>query len=113
MTRNRKHCIEDRDGKGFEIAERNPEFEIGVYWKGSAYCWIFTVLEFAEYGALQTHCCDLDDRQTLSFLLANIGCVAFFAWFLANEGNSGSNSGTLIWTFWKTARLESCTRNGL
>ena len=87
MTSNRMHRIQDRNAQALEFAERNRQFEIGLYWKRSAYFWTFTALAFAGYGALQTHCCDLDDRETLSFLLANIGCVASFAWFLANKGS--------------------------
>lgn len=87
MTSNRIRRIRERNAKAFDFAETNRQFEIELYWKRSAYFWTFTALAFAGYGALQTHCCDLDDRETLSFLLANIGFVASFAWFLANKGS--------------------------
>ena len=77
-----------RREKALERAESIRQFEIELYWKRSAYFWTFIALAFAGYGALLLESPTLNDRlKNLHFLLANVGFVASFAWFLANRGS--------------------------
>lgn len=72
--------------KTLERAEQIRQFEIGLYWKRSAYFWTFVALAFAGYGALQVQATE-SEKKNLGFLLANVGFVASAAWFLVNRGS--------------------------
>ena len=96
--------------KALERAEQVRQFEIGLYWKRSAYFWTFIALAFAGYGALQVQLCECTDNlKGLDFLLANVGVVASAAWFFVNRGSK-------YWQeHWETQvdRFENCVTGPL
>jgi 4-amino-4-deoxy-L-arabinose transferase-like glycosyltransferase len=64
------------------------KFEIGLYWKRAAYFWTLIAVTFAGYFAiLSADPGNLRDKEFLSFVIACIGLVFTWAWFLVNRGS--------------------------
>jgi len=58
------------------------EFEIQLYWKRAGYFWAFVSILAGAFFYTMDNC-----NYTYSFLLANIGFIFSFAWFLVNKGS--------------------------
>ena len=89
-----------KDEKLFDTAHDIRKFEIDMYWRRSGYFWAITALAFTGYFAVSTaytphtaYISSHDGLQTFelqwyfSLIIALIGFVLTFAWFLANRGS--------------------------
>jgi lipopolysaccharide export LptBFGC system permease protein LptF len=66
--------------KALKYAIETRKFEIELYWKRASYFWTFIAAIFAGYLLKGS-------ESELSFLIACVGLVFSFAWFLANKGS--------------------------
>lgn len=71
--------------RALEQALETRKFEIELYWKRATYFWAFIAVTFAAFGLVQRK--GVVDSEFLSFLLANLGFILSFGWFLANRGS--------------------------
>ena len=93
---------QDKYRKNFEIdksdskkAERALDaaldirkFEIELYWKRAAYFWTLIAVAFAgHFSILSSRYLKEYEKSTYAFMIAVIGFVFTFAWFLANKGS--------------------------
>ncbi len=76
----------DRAEKALEHALDIRKFEIGLYWHRAAYFWALIAAAFAGYFAILSseH---LDEKKYLAFIVACIGLLFTWAWFLVNRGS--------------------------
>ena len=58
------------------------KFEIELYWKRAAYFWSLITAAFAGYFALITN-----NQKDLSLIVACIGFILSFSWYLVNRGS--------------------------
>ncbi len=64
------------------------KFEIELYWKRATYFWALIAVAFAGYFAiLAADKANMDNKFFLSLVVACIGFVFTFAWYLANRGS--------------------------
>ena len=79
--------------KALEYAHKIRQFEIDLFWKRSAYFWVFIAFALAGYGGLiklQITCsvdCDLKLLKLAFIILSSIGFILSFLWWLANRGS--------------------------
>lgn len=72
----------------FTQASDIRKFEIELYWKRATYFWALIAVSFAGYfGILTADSDNMDNKFFLSLLVACIGLVFTFAWYLANRGS--------------------------
>lgn len=76
----------DRSAKALEHALDIRKFEIGLYWQRATYFWALITACFAGYFAILSseH---LYDKEFLAFVVACIGLVFTWSWFLVNRGS--------------------------
>jgi hypothetical protein len=76
----------DRSSKALEHALDIRKFEIGLYWQRATYFWALITASFAGYFAILSseH---LNEKEYLAFIVACIGLVFTWAWFLVNRGS--------------------------
>jgi hypothetical protein len=72
--------------KALEHALDIRKFEIGLYWQRAAYFWALIAAAFAGYFAI-LGAEKLDDKEYLAFIVACIGELFTWAWFLVNRGS--------------------------
>ncbi|ENM3816781.1 hypothetical protein KG376_002391 [Vibrio cholerae] len=64
------------------------KFEIELYWKRAAYFWALIVVAFAGYfSILSSEITKVESKYFLSLVVASIGFVFTFAWFLSCRGS--------------------------
>ena len=64
------------------------KFEIELYWKRAAYFWTLIAVAFAgHFTILSARSLEKGEKSTYAFMIAVIGFVFTFAWFLANKGS--------------------------
>ncbi|EGQ9247977.1 hypothetical protein CGH85_23675 [Vibrio parahaemolyticus] len=64
------------------------KFEIELYWKRATYFWALIVVAFAGYfSVLSTDVTKVENKYFLSLVIACIGFVFTFAWFLSCRGS--------------------------
>jgi hypothetical protein len=64
------------------------KFEIELYWKRAAYFWTLIAVAFAgHFTILSARSLEEGEKSTYAFMIAVIGFVFTFAWFLANKGS--------------------------
>ncbi len=68
-------------------ARDNRQFEIELYWKRATYFWGLITATFAGYFAILSSGTAIVERDFLAFILACIGCVLTFAWFMVDKGS--------------------------
>lgn len=70
----------------FEQVSDIRKFEIELYWKRAGYFWALIAVAFAGYFAILSseH---MPNKAFLSFIVASIGFVFTFAWYLVNRGS--------------------------
>ena len=62
------------------------KFEIELYWKRANYFWALIAVAFAGYfAALSSD--NIENKYFISIVIANIGFVFTFAWFLSSRGS--------------------------
>ncbi|MFO4724098.1 hypothetical protein V5H08_18005 [Vibrio cholerae] len=62
------------------------KFEIELYWKRATYFWALIAVTFAGFfGVLAAE--KINDREFYAFVIANIGMVFTWSWFLVNRGS--------------------------
>ena len=72
----------------FAQASNIRKFEIELYWKRATYFWALIAVAFAGYFAILAADKDnMENKFFLSLVVACIGLVFTFAWYLANRGN--------------------------
>lgn len=76
----------ERAKKALEHALDIRKFEIGLYWQRAAYFWTLIAAAFAGYFAILSaeH---LAEKKYLAFIVACIGLLFTWAWFLVNRGS--------------------------
>lgn len=77
---------DSKRGKALEHALEIRKFEIELYWKRATYFWAFIGATPVGYGALLAS--SVAQKADLSVVLACLGCVFAFVWFLVNKGRS-------------------------
>ena len=71
-----------------ERAHDIRKFEIGLYWRRTAYFWTLLAAVFAAFFLIQdAEKIGEEQKKILSSLMASIGVVLSFGWFLANKGS--------------------------
>jgi len=83
-----KRIVDSKDWrqKALKYALDIRKFEIDLYWKRAAYFWTLIAASFAGYFALQN--AEPQKRSEASiFIIACIGLVLSFAWYLVNRGS--------------------------
>jgi len=62
------------------------KFEIELYWKRATYFWALIAVTFAGYFAVlgSEH---IEDKKYLAYVIASVGFVFTWAWFLVNKGS--------------------------
>ncbi len=93
-----------------ELLDRAHEirkFEIELYWKRTTYFWTLIAAAFVAYFAIQSaNGLHKPSRQTLAFIVANLGFVFSLGWYFVNKGSK----------FWQenweaqVDRLEKCLK---
>ncbi|HDZ9329910.1 TPA: hypothetical protein RUZ39_003857 [Vibrio cholerae] len=62
------------------------KFEIELYWKRATYFWALIAVAFAGFFAV-LGAEKIKEREFYSFIIANIGMVFTWSWFLVNRGS--------------------------
>jgi hypothetical protein len=70
-----------------EEARENRRFEIDLYWRRTAYFWVFIAAAFWGYSALQGEHKIPGDHQIIAFLIACFGFIFSCAWYFVNRGS--------------------------
>jgi len=70
----------------FQQVADTRKFEIELYWKRATYFWTLIAVAFAGYFAILSSG-GIPNKLFLSFIVASIGFVFTFAWYLANRGS--------------------------
>jgi hypothetical protein len=74
--------------RALEAALDIRKFEIELYWKRATYFWALIAVAFAgHFTILSARWLEEPDKSTYAFMVAVIGFVFTFAWFLANKGS--------------------------
>jgi hypothetical protein len=74
--------------QALEKALEIRKFEIDLYWKRTTYFWAFIAIAYAGYFALYAaDKISFAEKHEALLLLASIGMIFSFAWFLANKGS--------------------------
>ncbi len=69
-------------------AVRTREFEVNLYWTRATYFWAFIVLAYGGFFGLATsEESKVPEKNELQFIVASIGFVFSFGWYLANRGS--------------------------
>jgi len=76
----------ERLNKAFTQASDIRKFEIELYWKRATYFWALIAVSFAGYFAILA-ADKIENKFFLSLIVACIGLVFTFAWYLANKGS--------------------------
>jgi hypothetical protein len=64
------------------------KFEIGLYWQRATYFWALIAAAFAGYFAvLAAEHMSANDKAFNAFVIACLGLIFSFSWFLANRGS--------------------------
>jgi len=63
------------------------KFEIELYWKRATYFWALIAVAFAGYFSILSTDQHMPNKLYLSMVVASIGFVFTFAWYLANRGS--------------------------
>lgn len=63
------------------------KFEIELYWKRATYFWTFIGATFAGYFLVLSRSDTIKNSETVLFLLACLGFMFSFSWFLVNKGS--------------------------
>lgn len=89
-TYNKKFDVGVQDSKklaaAFAQVSDIRKFEIELYWKRATYFWTLIAVAFAGYFAILA-AEKIPNKFFLSFVVASIGLVFTFAWYLANRGS--------------------------
>jgi len=72
--------------KALEHALDIRKFEIALYWQRASYFWALIAVTFAGYFAVLS-AEKMEDRFFNAFVIASIGLIFSFAWFLVNRGS--------------------------
>jgi hypothetical protein len=72
--------------KALEVALDVRKFEIGLYWQRATYFWTLIAASFGGYFLIlgSEH---LDDKEYLSLIVACIGFIFTWAWYLVIRGS--------------------------
>ena len=82
----KKSFENSKAAKALEYALDIRKFEIGLYWQRAAYFWALIAAAFAGYFAVLS-ADHLDDKEYLAYIIACIGWLFTWAWFLVNRGS--------------------------
>ena len=77
---------QDKAKEALEHALEVRKFEISLYWHRAAYFWALITVAFAGYFAVLSSE-KLKDRDFFAFIIACIGLLFTWAWFLVNRGS--------------------------
>ncbi len=77
---------EEKKRKALDRAHEIRKFEIELYWRRTTYFWTLIAAAFVSFFAIQS-AKDLDGKQVLSFIVANLGFVFSLGWYFINRSS--------------------------